>query len=150
MTVTVDSFRQSFMAFGDEQQFPPSEIQYWITLAYKLHNSERWGDLLDHGVSMYVAHNVTIELGGRSAAAAGGSPGALQGPVTSGSADGVSYSRDLSGVLDADAGHWNLTHYGLRWRGLVKMVGAGPLQIGVPSPADGATGAWPGPFPSPW
>jgi hypothetical protein len=31
MTVTVDSFRQSFMAFGDDQQFPPSELTYWIT-----------------------------------------------------------------------------------------------------------------------
>jgi hypothetical protein len=42
---------------------------------------------------MYVAHNVTIEFGA-APRGAGGSPGAIQGPVTSGSADGVSYSRD--------------------------------------------------------
>lgn len=150
MTVTADSFRESFTAFADQAQFPPGEIAYWVGLAYKLHNADRMGELLDDLVMLYVAHNVSLEFNARASAANGGNPGLVTGPVTSASADGVSYSRDVASGLDAEQGHWNLTVYGVRWRNLYKMMGAGPVQVGMPCVDDAGVGAWYGPYPNLW
>lgn len=144
MTVTADSFRSQFTAFADQAQFPPADLTYWIGLAYKLHNADRMGDVLDDVVMLYVAHNASLESQARARAVLGADPGAVGGNVTSSSADGVSYSRDVGSGLDPESGNWNLTVYGIRWRALFKMFGAGPVQVGVPS-ADCGSSPWYGP-----
>jgi hypothetical protein len=151
MTITAASFRAALPAFTDATQFPDSDITFWITLAYKLHNADKIGDMVDDLVTQYVAHQCVLEAQSRNSVAAGGLPGLIVGNVTNASADGVSYTRSLQGAtLDADAGDWNLTIYGIRWRTMYKLFGAGPVQVGVPCPEEGESGAWPGPYPSPW
>lgn len=144
--VTVESFRAAFPVYADRIKYPDAQIQFYIDLGYKLHNVDRWGDILDFGVSLWVAHSLAID-----SQSAGTTPGAIRGTVTSMSADGISWSRDLNSAVDPLAGHWNLSSYGLRWRSLVNLVGGGPLYVGAPSLYDaylsGSQWAWPGPDP---
>lgn len=144
--LTPAAFRDQFPVFTSTTTYPDPEIQFWIDLAIKLHSAERWGDLLDYGISLFVAHNLSLEFSSNAAAAAGQAPGQVVGALSSASVDKVSYSRDASSAMDPKNGHWNLTTYGLRWVRLVRMVGAGPVQIGVPTAAEGqlSNGYWPG------
>lgn len=151
MSVTIASFRGAFPAFKDIQCYPDPEITFWLSLSEKLHDQNRWGDLLDFGKQLFVAHNLSLEFNAKSAASVGNNPGEVIGPTTSGSVDKVSYGRDLGGVMDPKAGHWNLSTYGLRYLRLVRMVGAGPIYAGAPSIAElsQVPNAWPGPYPWP-
>lgn len=145
-------FRAAFPAYKDTIKFPPAQVAFYIALGYKLHNADRWGDLLDFGVMLWVAHSLSLDAQGMGAGVAG----TVRGVVTSMSADGLSWSRDIGSAVDPQAGHWNLSTYGLRWRSLVNMMGAGPLYVGAPGLYDaylsGGNGwAWPGPDPNmPW
>lgn len=144
MTVTVASFRAAFPPFTIAA-FPTAEVQFWLDLGANLLSAERWGNVYDFGLQLFVAHNLSLGamalLGGAS-----GAPGAVTGPVTSASVDKVSYSRNPGAAMDPKNGHWNLTTYGLRWIRLAQMFGAGPIQVGVPAGAtnDYYPGAWPG------
>lgn len=145
MTVTVEAFREAFPPFSSPAQYPTTAIQFWLDLGYLLLNPERWGTVLDYGIQLFVAHNLSLE----TLAAQGGvgqAPGQITGPVTSASVDKVSYSRDPGAAMDPANGHWNLTTYGLRYIRLVNMFGAGPLQVGVPPGMSNNPypGAWPG------
>jgi hypothetical protein len=153
MTVTVDEFRGAFPAFADPIKYPDAQISFYLTLGYTMHNADKWGNLLDFGVQLWTAHSLSMDAM-NTAGGANARPGALAGNVTSMSADGVSWSRDFGSVMDAKAGHWNLTSFGLRWRDLMNLVGAGPLQVGAPDVYDawlsGATQSggvgWSGPW----
>lgn len=148
---TADDFRAAFTAFGDKDAFPSPEIEFWRTLGLKLHDATRWGDFLDEGVMLFVAHNVSLEFNARTAADSGQNPGQVVGALTSASVDKVSYSRDAASAMDPKNGHWNLSSYGIRWKWLQNIVGAGPVQIGVPSPGGNySASAWPGPYPNLW
>jgi len=142
---TVADFRGAFPAFNDAAKFPDLQIQFYLTLGVKLHNVDRWGDLLDFGVMLWTAHNVSLDYESRKQAQVGQSPGTIRGAVTGMSADGVSWQRDASGAMNPGAGHWNLTQYGVRWRDLAMMMGAGPVQVGVPSEVELALSDWPWP-----
>ena len=144
MTVTAASFRTAFPEFSDTSVYPDPEVNFWLTLSPNLLDANRWGALFDFGQQLFMAHNLSISFNSKAAAAAGGNPGAIVGTVTSGSVDKVSYSRDASSAMDPKNGHWNLSSYGLRYIQLARTIGAGPIQIGVPSPADAVSGAWPG------
>lgn len=151
MTVTVQDFREAFPPFSNVAQFPTAEINFWLSLGAKLLSVERWGDVYDYGLQLFVAHNLSLAAQA-AASGAGGAPGAITGPVTSASVDKVSYSRNPGAAMNPANGHWNLTTYGLQYILLVMMFGAGPYQVGV---APGLTnnpypGAWPGPMPGPW
>lgn len=148
MAVTPFSFRGAFPAFNNPTTYSDPVISFWIGLATKLTSATRWGDVLDYGIMLFVAHNLSLEFNSNAAAKKGQNPGFVTGPVTSASVDKVSYSRDPSAAMDPKAGHWNLTTYGLRYWRLIQMMGAGPVQIGAPSAAElnQYPGAWPGPY----
>lgn len=152
MAVTAESFRESFPAFGDQVAYPGPEIDFWLGLGLKLMDPARWGDVIDYGLQLFVAHNLALEAMTANASGGGQAPGQVSGPVTSASVDKVSYSRDPSSAMDPKNGHWNLTTYGLRYIRLVMMMGAGPVQVGAPfgpgTPGLGqeSGGAWPGPY----
>lgn len=144
MAVTESDFRGAFPAFKDPLAFTPEQINFYLTLGYKMHNAERWGDLLDFGVQLWTAHSLSMD----AASARAGDVGAMTGNVTSMSADGVSWSRDFGSVVDPAAGHWNLSTYGVRWRDMMRMMGAGPVYVGAPSLMEAylSGGGWPGPW----
>lgn len=140
------SFREAFPAFADITKYPDAEVQFWINLGYQLTaNGFRWGDLQSYGVQLFVAHNLALEAMS-TGSGGGGTPGAVVGPLTSGAVDKVSYARNPTAAMDPKNGHWNLTTYGLRYIRLVNMVGAGPVQVGVPPGGSNYNPgqAWPG------
>lgn len=145
MTVTVQSFRVAFPVFNDPAKFSDPEIQFWLNFAALRHNAARWLDMLDFGYQLFVAHNLSLQYNAREAQKAGQGAGTIQGVLTSVSAKGVSWTREAPPTNPNDS-HWGLTIYGTQWRELARMMGAGGLQIGVPSPEDMRnTGAWQGP-----
>lgn len=148
MSVTESTFRATFSEFASSTTYPTPEVDFWLGLALKMMNADRWGDLLDYGQQLFVAHNLAIQFNAKANVDVGQAPGQVIGAITNASVDKVSYTRDASSIMLPDAGHWNLTTYGIRYKQLVRMIGAGPLQIGVPSPTDpnvGSVAGWPGP-----
>jgi hypothetical protein len=144
MTVTIASFRATFAAFQDALKYPDPIIQFWLDLAVMRHNADRWGELLDTGLMLYVAHELSVDAA--SVTAPGAAPGQVAGTITSRSVGGVSYSRENGAYMGDDAGYMNMTTYGLRWWRLMRLVGAGPVQVGAPNPNDLVyAAAWPGP-----
>ena len=131
MAVTPISFRVAFPEFASTTTYPDGEVQFWINLAALLHDAARWDTLLDYGIMLFVAHNLSLEYNAKKAAATGQNPGQVMGPLSSGTVDKVSYSRNTAQVMDPKNGHWNLSIYGLRYIQLVNMIGAGPIQVGT-------------------
>lgn len=145
MTVTVQTFRAAFPEFGGAttSSYPDPEVQFWLDLSAKLLDQTRWADLYDFGQQLFMAHNLALGFTSKADSASGLAPGQVKGAVTAASVDKVSYSRDASSVMLPDAGHWNLTTYGIRYKQLVRMVGAGPYQVGQGDPV--SVSAWTGP-----
>lgn len=149
MTVTAATFREHFPEFSDETPYPDAQISYWITVAGLLLNVQRWSTILDLGTELFVAHQMVLERQAQRAATAGGMPGTQIGIVSSKSVDKVSVSYEVNGAgLDPSAGHWNLTTYGMRFIQLSRMMGAGPIHVGVGCSLSelSSANAWPGPW----
>lgn len=151
MTTTVQSFRNSFPAFASSAVYPAGSVQFWLTFATLMLNADRWGEALDMGLCLFVAHNLVLEAKAEAEATAGGIPGATTGAVSGKSVDKVSINYDVASGIVADAGHWNLSIYGTRFIKLSRMMGAGPLMaLGTYQGNDAfADGAYTGPLTTP-
>lgn len=149
--LALTDFRKQRPVFMDPIKYEATQVEFYISLAYTMLSATRWGNTLDFGVSLFVAHFLALDELARQ----GGSnqvPGTVIGVLTGGTVDKVSYTRDASAILEDGAGHWGMTMYGLQYLRLVRMMGAGPIQIGVPNAAEqvAGQGAWPGPLLGPW
>lgn len=143
--ITPAQFRTDFPEFASTTKYPNSGVTFWLNLAYALLNADRWGQQIDVGAELFVAHNLVIEAKAQAEASAGGIPGGQVGPINSKSVDKVSVGYDTGAGIQPDAGHWNLSVYGTRFIRLLRMFGAGPLFVGV-GYVPGLSGqAWPGP-----
>ncbi|EFF82115.1 DUF4054 domain-containing protein [Acinetobacter haemolyticus] len=123
------SFREEMPVFADSAQYPTFQFNFYLNLGKKLLNEDRWEDLLDYGLTLFIAHYLTLYKRGIDAASVGGDAGKVVGNETSKAVDSVSKSMDVSGVTIADAGHWNQTTWGVQFYQLMMMVGAGGVQI---------------------
>lgn len=144
--VSNTQFREDFTEFSRTDKFPEPLLTFWLAVAEKLVNADRWGDLTALGVELFAAHNITLEANAQLQATFGKVPGMAVGVLTSKSVDKVSAGYDASGSMVDGAGHWNLTIYGQRYIKLVQLHGAGPVQVGVPGygGVNVAASAWPG------
>jgi len=128
--VDVTGFRTAFPSFGQEM-FPDARVQFWLTVGAKRLSAARWGDLLDHGLCLFAAHNLTLEREAAKDASGTGGMGAAKGPVTSESksvgpvSKSTSYSQATASNPAAAA--WNATIYGQQLHDLMQLVGAGGL-----------------------
>lgn len=129
MSVTTSKFRTDFPEFSNTTAYPEALVSFYLTLGAKLMSVDRWADIIDEGLELFVAHNLALERPAQKTAAAGGVPGIASGPVSSKTVDKVSVSYDTSAAMEADAGHWNLTIYGQRYIRLARMVGSGGIQL---------------------
>lgn len=142
MAATPATLRAMFPEFASPAQYPDTLLQTWLGVSVKFVNADRWGDSTDLGVMLAACHRVALAKRAQKGGAGGAAPGANTGLLVSKSADGISASYDASAVTLAGAGHWNLTTYGLQYKELANLMGAGPVQVGVD---DGShSGAWPG------
>lgn len=128
--ITVADFRTNFPEFANSTKYPNAQIQFYLDLGLKLLTSERWvvSELQDYALQLFVAHQITLAAQRARAAATGGAPG-VAGVVASKAVDKVSVSYDTAASLVKDAGHWNLTSYGLQFIDLVRTIGSGGIQL---------------------
>lgn len=130
MTVTPASFRANFPEFASTADYLDATVSYWLGIGVRMLRPDRWVDLLGHGLELFTAHHIAIVRQAFRAASAGGTPGANAGVVTSKTVDKVSVSYDAgSSTLDAGAGHWNATTYGVQFLQLARMAGSGGWQL---------------------
>lgn len=131
MTIAPDDLRAAFTEFGNTTTFPDATVQWWLNRAYKMLRVEVWGDDLDDGVMLYVAHNLVIAARNAAAAAAGNISGlgSASGPIASKGVGPVSVSYDTHAGTIEGAGFYNLTSYGVQFYQLVLLYGAGGVQL---------------------
>jgi len=123
------TFRANFPEFQDVTMWPDAAVNFWLTTGGLLLKPCIWDTLLDLGLSLFTAHHLVLEKAAQNEGDAGNLPGASKGIVAAASAAGVSVSYDTGNGLEPGAGHWNLTVYGTRFKSLVNMLGAKPLQL---------------------
>lgn len=153
MAVTIEQFRKDYPEFADVAAYPDDGLTYWLAVAVIMINKSRWKTAYDLGVALFLAHHLVLERQALLAAQKGGVPGTQIGILNSKSVDKVSAGYDVSAAAALpDAGHWSMTTYGLRFIQLARMMGAGPVQVGVGYGCFGAQawqGIWCYNFPNP-
>ena len=143
MTVTSSSFRLGFPEFDDLTKYPDSQLAFWITLSGKMFDSGRWGELLDFGTMLFIAHNIALQARAAADASFGKPPGQASGPVNNKSVDKVSIGFDTASAAEENGGAYNLTVYGQQYLRLARNIGAGPVQVGIDA-GSGAGGVYSG------
>lgn len=123
------SFRESMPMFADVSLYPSAQFNFYLNMGKKLLPESCWDDLLDEGLTFYVAHYLTLYERSMLANDVGGDVGKVVGNETSKSVDSVSKSMDVSSVSLTDAGHWNQTTFGIQFLQLARMIGAGGIQL---------------------
>lgn len=122
-------FRSAFPEFADTAIYPAAQVTFWAGLAESLLVTDVWGSTKDFAVQLYVAHEITLATQNVKAAAVGGSPGQSGGIANSKTVGSVTVSYDAASQTEKDAGWWNRTTYGQQlWR-LIKIFGAGAIQL---------------------
>ncbi len=130
ITMDISAFRLAFPEFADEVRYPDAMITFWSSAGLLLLNETRWGDLLTHGLWLYVAHNITLASADMSAGDAGTYPGkGVGGVITGKSVDGVSVNYDTQSMTLEGAGNYNTTKYGREFWQLAMIVGMGGQQL---------------------
>lgn len=129
----VQAFREVFPQFSAEI-VPDARIAFHLRVGGKLLPPARWGELLDEGLALYVAHQLTLELEAAKEKDGTGAIGAAAGPVTSETrtVGGVSHSLARAGAAAqgnalSNAGQYNLTIFGQQFWALVQAVGCGGM-----------------------
>jgi hypothetical protein len=159
MSTTANAFRRNFPEFNDNNVYPDPVVDMWLAFAGELlaPSLNRWGGLTSAtytmGINLMTAHELVLARQAQAAAANGAAPGMQSGPINNKSVDKVSVGYDTAATIEEGAGHWNLTTYGSRFLRLAKMMGAGPIQVGIGgwpfSDPLSSINAWPGPDTTP-
>lgn len=131
--MTIEDFRASFPHFTEDIA-PDARVRFFLALAEKQLPPERWGDLLDDGIALLTAHNLSLEAEIVKDKTGAGAIAAAAGPVTSESKTVGSMSKSVSrsgaagqGTSLAGAGNYNATIYGQQFWQLAQIVGAGGI-----------------------
>jgi hypothetical protein len=127
--ISVEGFRSAFPAFADVDDYPDARVQFWLNLARKMLSEARWGDIYEEGVYLYAAHGLTVEH--RAAGSGGQGDAGSIGAVTSESQSvgSMSYSQSFDTSAYAGNGQMAATVYGQQYLDLVRIVGAGGVQL---------------------
>lgn len=122
-------FRTSFPEFRDPEKYPKGTIDFWAELGEELIGRVKWGRKYEKGLFLFVAHNLTLARQNAQTSAAGGAPGKPQGNITSKKVGAVAVSYDSSNIGNPKDGIWGQTTYGQLYAQLLRIVGAGCIQL---------------------
>jgi hypothetical protein len=125
----IAAFRAGFPEFSDATAYPDAQLTFWATLAEAQLVDTIWTTLKPTGVMLYVAHEIVIARQNVKSAAVGGSPGQSGGIVNSKTVGAVNAAYDTVSQSEKDAGWWNRTTYGMQLFRLMKIFGAGAIQL---------------------
>lgn len=125
----IGAFRANFPEFADTTAYPSTMLNFWVTLASQLVRECIWKDCWSAGISLYVAHEITLASQNAKAGKIGGVPGISGGIANSKSVGSVTVGYDTTSTAEKDAGWWNLTNYGKQFIRLARIFGAGAIQL---------------------
>jgi len=125
----IPKFRTEFPEFVDTTVYPTPMIAFWAALAEKQVLECVWGDVQSTGVKLYVAHEITLAAQNAKIAGNGGMPGTSGGIANTKTVGSVTVGYDSTVTSEKDAGYWNLTNYGKQFIRLVRIFGAGAIQL---------------------
>lgn len=115
----IEQFRSRYPSFT-EDAYPDSVVALRLDLAEKFFAG--WEEAVkDHCSGLYVAHYLSAHGSSSSAPA--------MGIVSGKSVDGASVSYDTGTTAEQGAGFWNATTYGRELYQLMRIFGAGAVQI---------------------
>jgi hypothetical protein len=129
MTLNIPAFRTAFPEFASTVEYPTELITLWAGVAEQMVPCKVWKNMWTVGVSLYVAHEITLEAQSRKAASVGGVPGQNGGVASTKTVGSVSVGYDPNTTTEKDAGYWNLTTYGKQFIRLARIFGAGAIQL---------------------
>lgn len=130
MPFTLDDFRAAFPEFGDSSAYPDAMIAAWKAVAERtVANEDRWGELLDFGRQLALAHYLVQARQNVAASFSDKAPGSPQQVAASKTVGSVSVTFDPASTATEDGGHWNATSYGRQFLDLRRLFGAGGLQL---------------------
>ena len=127
--MTVLQFRGLFPAFS-ESLYPDFAVETRLALGEAFLSEKVWKPqaVRVHAVGLYTAHYLAA-YGSASAGGSGKSEGSGMGVVSSKSVDGASISYDTGSTVEQGAGFWNSTPYGRELWQLMRVFGAGAVQL---------------------
>lgn len=127
--MTVSQFRELYPAFT-ETLYPDLAVETRIALGETFLAEKVWKPqaVRIHAVGLYTAHFLAA-YGSAAAGGSGKSKGSGMGVVSSKSVDGASISYDTGSTVEQGAGFWNSTPYGRELWQLMRVFGAGAVQL---------------------
>lgn len=131
MAFTVSGFRLHFPEFTDTVKWPDAQILFWSGLASKLLSAEQFGSVWEQAVELLTAHYLVIAVGNLQVANGGGLPGsgAATSVVSMKKVGSVTIGYENTSTLNQTAGWYNQTTYGQSLYNLMRMFGAGAIQL---------------------
>lgn len=123
------AFRKAFPEFNDTELYPGPVVDFWVSFIVLQVSECVWKRSWNMGVSLYLAHELTLARQNAKAAAIGGTPGQQGGVATSKTVGSVTVQYDAQSMSEKDAGYWNLTTYGKQFIRLVRIYGTGAVQL---------------------
>lgn len=127
--MNIATFRQDFPEFGDAARFPDPMITLWSKVGEAQISADRFGDVYPQAIELFTAHNITLAAGNVAASATGAMPGGNGGPVSQKKVGQVAVSYDTQASMLPGAGHWNMTTYGRQFAQMLRLFGAGCVQL---------------------
>jgi|GEM_PF-2926389 hypothetical protein len=118
MAVTPSSFQAQFPEFAS---LTAAQIQFWLDQSDSFFDATRWDDLLDLGVSYWVAHQLVSAT--QDAAVQ------VTDDTVQQKAGDVSYQRDSTLVNRIADNPYLSTSYGKKYLYYMKFVGAGGIAL---------------------
>lgn len=127
--MSVLQFRELFPAFP-EASYPDIAVETRLALGEAFLSEKVWKPeaVRVHAVGLYTAHFLAA-YGSAAAGGSGKSEGSGMGVVSSKSVDGASISYDTGSTVEQGAGFWNSTPYGRELWQLMRVFGAGAVQL---------------------
>lgn len=129
MDFDISLFRTVFPEFADTTKYPDQQISFWATLATQQVRECIWKKSWFTGVSLYVAHEITVAAQNAKIAAVGGVPGTSGGIANTKTVGSVTVGYDTNTSTEEGAGYWNRTTYGMQFFRLAQIFGAGAIQL---------------------
>lgn len=129
MALDKAKFRAAFPEFNDIVKYPDAQLDFWGDFATEMVDECRWKTMTERGIFLYVAHEITLAAQNQKAAVVGGVPGQAGGLQNSKTVGSVTVGYDTQATSEKDAGFWNSTVYGRQFYRLMRMFGAGAVQL---------------------
>jgi len=124
MAMDKEAFRKNFPEFASKVDYPDTVMTFWESVAGAYVSEVKWTTLYTQGMSLVLAHFITLAKNNQA-----GAPGQGSGLISNQSVGDVSAGFDTSSTIEDKAGQWNLTTYGQQYIRMARMIGGCAVQL---------------------